>query len=141
MLWLLNKPKVYLLSMGEAEWYFTHKDEVIDKSEIALKVRLQNKGFEGTSISAVFEAKLPNQERGIFHSVNNFEMSGQGKIQEPTMILDLPIVEGQPVKGNTLSGKLKLEALGNRRLLLGKKYLIKSLDIPYSEHMPVERAL
>ena len=135
MLWILNKPKVYLLRKPRGLWYYTFKDGVAKAgSEILLSLMLQNKGVEATSIVIWFEAEFSDSSmKAVYWAKDTIRLQGNLALTRASVSLYLSIDKGQPPEGETLHGLLFLEPVGNRRLIFGRKVLTERIDIPFSD--------
>jgi len=134
MLWLLNKPKIHLLSpQPTGEWYYIYKEgEKLIGAEIIISMRLENNGKEATTISGTFEINIRGKQH-TFCSNEKIRLEGEGTIIETNMWLRATFQGDYLQEGDCLHGLLKLEPWGNRRLIFGKKYLTVKLNIPENQ--------
>jgi len=131
MLWLLTKPKVYLLDASSRGWFYIYKGEEIIGVRFLVSLRLRNCGTENTTITT----KFVSSNGLIFHPIEkSLELEGRGTFRDFTLIFDSDNVKKQFLKeGQTLEGILSLEPWGNRRLGFGSKTLTAKLNIPENQ--------
>ena len=131
MIWWLTKPKVRLLKVSPIGWFFTYKDgKVVDGAVLTMTAKLQNNGNEPSTLEGRFITSS-----GDWELVAHDTLDGHGTITEFHLLFETKSI---PPSGPPLNGKLILEPWGNRRLLWGKKYLMRELDIPENQTARVQ---
>jgi len=123
MLYLLNKPKIKLISASPIHWFYHYFKDEITGAALTITLKLKNEGGENSSV----ETKFISGER-IFEA-DSFELAGKGKTFYGTISFILK--EGSlPLKNEPLAGRLILEPWGNRTFLIGNKFINKELVFP-----------
>lgn len=124
MLYLLNKPRVILLSAEPIHWFYTYTEGVkLTGTRATVRLRLKNAGGTDSTIEASFSC-----QSGVFRA-NALQIGGKGAMIDTILVL---VADGvTPAKGENLKGVLRLEPWGNRTFLIGKKSLSVELSIPY----------
>lgn len=131
MLWLLHKPRVYIIPpLPKGIWYHYFEDgDKLAGARIILNISFWNDGNDATSIDINYKVNI----RGkfvIFTTDELIELAGHGAKKRTKMVLKA--VEGRKLKeGEILHGVLSCKPWGNRRMCFGKEYLDKELDVPY----------
>ena len=129
------RPKVELLGIREAGWYFTYRtgnDQVRRQSgtEVYLAITLKNNGGERSYVSIT----VKEQQHGFLFRCGESIILDPVQRFEGDIFLNLPEQEGHPTEGETLTGMLLIEPSGNQRLKFwGKKFLKKRLEVPYTQ--------
>jgi len=140
LLWVFQRPKVELLSVREAAWYYLYKDgEHIISTELIVSVSLRNKGTEDTNVSVTFETKI-NEKPVFFTSSDSIELRGRGMRKEARVYLVLPKEEGYPKDNTELTGVLRLEVWGNKRLFLGNDRLEENIIASCGQNKRLEKS-
>ena len=132
--WVAKRPKVILLDLTDAGWYCIYRtgdDQISQRigSELSLHIVLKNDGLERSYVNLTFTNKEPE----LFFRSNNVIPIDPAQRVELDIRLYLPAREGLPEKETGLKGELVVEPSGNKRMLWGRKWLKRALEVPYDE--------
>jgi hypothetical protein len=130
MLYLLNKPRVKIISAIPIQWWYIYHNSLPHNGDITgagmtIKLQLRNEGGTHSFCLAIFESR-----EHIIFTGEVFELAGHGGFFDDIVSLYWSKNEMLP-QPQPLKGILKIEPWGNRTFLIGRKTLTAKLTIPY----------
>ncbi len=127
MLYLLNKPRVKLISVEPIHWFYIYEGGTKKTGAgITTTLKVKNNGGVDTFCEAKFETK--NHEVFI---AKEFEVGKNGAVFEGYVALYTPKGGNLPNQEEPLEGILSLTPWGNRTFLIGRKTIKTTMTVPY----------
>jgi hypothetical protein len=140
-LWVLQKPKVSLVSVKDLAWYRVYQDGVqLVGVQMCMTLILRNDGSEATTIDCVLYAVIAGQ-RTQTKSEEVIPLEGKGTRREVPVTFFVPKEKGCPSDAELVDASLALQPWGNKRLVCGKRTLEEKVTIPQVERFGIRRSL